>query len=416
MKELQSWLDQNQEKWINRFTTLIQVLTEPAEQLHPITYERARLKELNEDLQDQIMRNPMVGSLSLARLRQVVKQRIRYESETRTEHARLSSVLQYVQEMEPLLALLTIREGETIYTLEQAILEAAKMRPEDVLKLVRDELKWLIMKTYEAAREIINDEDQAYKIKVVQEEANARLALWFQANPVFFKSVQLTISPSPLIWIGLAIGVLVLTFAFPPVGIGLGVTLGVGQAYASVRNAIIMSRFRGTRLAQYGFKEFVTTEEIEAAITQAVVDVFFAVLDVAELGQTVKGFVLSAKLGKASARETAGALMRSLVDPLLNELRVFKNWPDELTEPIKQAMKDLEQFNPGWLTKLSLNPDDVTILVQKEMLSRYEWELVGFQIKFEKALEAGNVGDLEKWLLKEIPLPKEFLAKLSAPE
>ena len=171
-----------------------------------------------------------------------------------------------------------------------------------------------------------------------QAAASAHLAGWLEAQHTFRESIERLIKPEILTWIGLGIGLLFLTFLFPPLGIGLGAAISIPMAYSSVKRAMQLSRMQGTRLAQYGFEPLISKEEYQAAMTQAVLDVFFALLDLGVLAsagiKSVKALVLSNRLEQAAAREAAGALGQAF-ERLVIGWRRFDLWPPE--SPIRSA-------------------------------------------------------------------------------
>jgi hypothetical protein len=417
MTEFLASLPQNETEWKTRFTARVRALREPAEWLDPITYKRAQLKEKEKELLWGLAgshRNPA----DLPGLRDELKQvreGLRQLEATRAGEESVTALFKWQQEMEPLLVLLTIRGGKQIETLESALVWASKADPNELLFHVRQQVEWLIEKSHEAEREIQNDPDAAYKLKFVQEVANAQLAAWLQFKPVFRDSIERLTHTSILAWIGLGIAVLFLTFAFPTLGIALSATISVPTAYRSVRRAMQLSRLSGTRLAQYGYEPLVSKQEIQAAMLEAVLNVFFALLDLGVLTwagiQTVR--VLRA-LSKPDARKVASAVGRELEERFLTGWQQFDRWPADLTDSIRnQVIRQLDQINPTWPLGMTGRQtteyvDQVVHAVQRELLVRYEWQFLELQRKFQAALEAGPIDDVGAWLSKEVPDAQKF--------
>lgn len=408
-------LNRDQIGWVRRFSALIQALRQPASQLHAITSLRTdlqrRMNILNTtplDPEDPFTRVHVYEEIS-----EIKKSLNQLQVTKGHEEKRLSEIFQMIQSLEPILSLLTLQKGQTVRTLEGGLVWAATRTPEQLLQHVQHEVQWLIRKGNQAAQEIRTDVDAAYKLIFVQDVANTQLASWLKANRSFREAVERLIKgPGLLEWIGLTIGLLILTFTFPPGGIAAGVGIGVGIATHSVLNAMQLSRVSGARLAQYEFAPLVTEAEVNAAIGQATIDVLFALIDVgvaaAAASRPLRGFVLARRLNRETARAAAGALGRSLEQLLLGWRRLDR-WPPELVQTLRrQVLEQLDQALPAWRSGLSLEQstryvDELLEIIQRQLVAGYERRLLEFQRRFHRALEAGDVGDIQAWLTRELP-------------
>jgi hypothetical protein len=417
MSDFLASLAHDETEWKTRFTTLVRGLRGPAEWLDPITYKRAQLKEKENELLRKLAGSQYNPS-ELPRLRDELNQvyeELRQLEATREEEKRVTALFKQAQETEPLLVLLSIRAGRTVETLESALVWASKANPDELLFHIRQQVEWLIEKSHQAEREIRNDPDAAYKLKFVQKVANAQLAGWLQVKPVVRDSIERLTQTSILVWIGLGIAVLFLTFAFPTLGIALSASISIPTAYRSVERARQLYRLSGTRLAQYGYQPLVSKQEIQAAMLEALLNVFFALLDIGVL--TWVGFrtlrVLRA-LSRPDARRLASTLGRELEERLLAGWRQFDRWPAELTDEIRSVVtRQLDQANPTWplgMTGAQTTDyvDRLIQAVQRELFLRYEWEFLNLQRRFQAALEAGPIDDVGAWLSRELPDAQQF--------
>jgi hypothetical protein len=416
-------------EWAERFRTLIQWLEEPAALLEDIR----RLPQLRQELEqlearyrlEQEAGPPEHGAPVSGEMLRTQRERIaRAEAAGQRETERLEALFEVSREMEPLLVLLTIREGQTVDTIEGSIARLWGTHPEPLLRHIRDQIRFLIEKTIEAEGEIRGDADVAYRLQFVQEVANRRLAAWLQANRPFAEAVERLIAgPGLLAWLGLGLGLLILTFVFPPAGLALSAGVGVFQAYGSVRDALQLARLSRVRIAQAGFRPLVSQQELEAAVFQAALDVFFALLDVGALAGATGRAIRTTLRGRGLERavgEASGALGRSL-ERMVVGLRRLDLWPAELTQSVRRrVIEQLDLARPGWRDGVADTVryvDEVTETVQREMVLRYEQRLLSFQREFEQALRGGvAVGDLQTWLLRQFPQPREFLEELARRE
>lgn len=425
-----TWLNQNEVQWKQRFATLVQALQEPAQQLDDIR----RLATLKQDLaaQQQLLQQQtdyglLPGGLIIPEEVEALRRRIeRAEQAGPSEEQQLALLLQLVQEMEPLMVLLTVNRSSQNAPLEQALVWASGLDANTLFQYVLRKIRWLIGKNQEAEREIQKDRDVAATLQIVQEKANEQLAAYLQFNPSFQRAIEELLNPSVIIWIGLGLGLLIITFIFPPLGIGLGAAVGVGLAVGSVRRALQLSRLRGARLAQYGFRPLVSEAEISAAMLQAAIDVFFVALDIgvitAAASRSLRGFSLANRLNQSAAREAAGALGQSIERALLGWQRLDL-WPDGLKQLLRRRIiGQLDQANTGWRTGLTIEQitqriNEMMETVQRELVFRYEVRLLGLQRRFERAvMQPGGIGDIQAWLLREFPDAQEYFTKLISGE
>ncbi|HET8922551.1 MAG TPA: hypothetical protein VFN26_06095 [Candidatus Acidoferrum sp.] len=419
MADFLAWLDKNEEQWLKRFAALIQSFREPAKELYKITSELQRLKNLEE------LNKPSYGDdedpftiMREARLAdEYHSQRLQLEASSKEQRERLVPLFELVQSLEPLLVLLTIRDEKTL-SIEEAIVWAADQEPKAILQFVRDKMQFLIKKNEQAVGELTSD--IAAKLQFVRAAAGARLQLLFEYNPYFKQVVEEFVKgPSWIEWVGLGIGLLIATFLFPPAGLALSAVVGVGLAYNSVGQAVHLWRLRGTRLSQYGFAPIVSEEEVQAAILQATVDVIFAAIDVGAVAaagaKAVRPFFIARQLERTAARETAGALGRSL-ERLLLGWRRLEAWPPELIQPMEGSIERWVQGS-GRAALTAEKKAALVRAIQEEMLARYERNLIQLQKEFETALlQPEGIGDVQAWLTKKIPMPEAFFNDLLAKE
>jgi hypothetical protein len=329
----------------------------------------------------------------------------------------LAILLELAAGQEPVLALLTIREGRTVATLEQAIAMAPE-DPETLAAMVRAGLDFLIGKTWEAQADLSRSDSDAYKLQIVQEEANRQLGPWFKADITLAEDIGHLLSQGLVEWLGLGALLLALTFVFPPLGIALSAAFSVYSATTSVRQAIRLERLSRVRLAQYGFRALVSEEELAAAVQQAVLDVLFAAIDVAmAAGAAVKGLRALAR-GAAARRATAAALRLSL-EPLAARLRTLAEWPAELRGAVRAGLvRELERQGVADSARLA---DELLGPVQRELAARYEAHLGEIADNFARELEANaelarDPEALRRWLAAQRLSPDEFVNRVLSEE
>lgn len=432
MNEFLRWLGQNESDWKRRFAMLIQLLSGPAERYIeirdlPTQEERTELEALERDFErEQRFRRGQPGGERLPggfvnqeRLNELRERINRIEEENR----QLFDLLQAVQGMEPFLVLLTLEEGrEYRSTIESALIWAAEHDPDFLLGHIRRQVVLLGVKSLQATVAIQMDEEVAYRLGFVQEVANEILAPWLESNAYFREAIEDLISGPPiLVWLGMGITLLIITFIFPPLGIGLSAALGVGLAVNSVQQAMQLSRLEGTRIAQFGFRPLVSREEVSAATMQAAIDIFFAALDIGAVvgaaSRSLRNLELATRLPAGAARDVADTMGRAL-ERFLSGWRRLDQWPEELTQSIRQqVIEQLEHAHPNWRAGLTIEQsgrqvNEIVETVQQQLISRYEQRLLGVQNRFQQALEAGEVGDIQAWLARELPDAREFFAEI----
>ena len=338
----------------------------------------------------------------------------------RVEHARsllknaedYKTILKLFEQMDPILALFTV-SGERTISIEAGITQALAKSPDDLVAWMDSSLDYLTKKAWEASNEIASDFKAAAKLRIVQQIANEQLEPWFKEVPGMRAAMEYVTETSIVDWLLLGFALLVLTIAFPPVGIALSAGVAVGSAIHSTLNAMQLSRLGQARLAQYGFTPLVSEAEIMAAWFEAAVDIFFAVLEIKGVGKGVAKFVEGAA-ERAAAREAVGVVGQR-IEQILASWRKFDQWPIALQAQVRANVT--EQLLKRGVTAAE-DVEKALTAVQREMLYRYEQELLQFQRKFGKAIEGGAVSarDVEamrKWLQTEFKRPEQFLNDLT---
>jgi hypothetical protein len=338
----------------------------------------------------------------------------------RVQHARAElknaenyrTILKLFEQMDPILAVFTV-SGERTVSIEAGITQALAKSPDDLVAWMDSSLDYLTKKTWEASNEIASDFKAAAKLKIVQQIANEQLEPWFKAVPGMRTAMEYVTETSIVDWLLLGFALLVLTILFPPVGIALSAGVAVGSAIHSTLNAMQLSRLGQARLAQYGFTPLVSEAEIMAAWFEAAVDIFFAVLEIKGVGKGVAKFIEGAA-ERAAAREAVGVVGQR-IEQILGAWRKFDQWPIALQAQVRANVTD--QLLKRGVTAAE-DVEKALTAVQREMLFRYEQELLEFQRKFGKAIQGGAVSarDVEamrKWLQTEFKRPEQFLKDLT---
>ena len=338
--------------------------------------------------------------------------------------------LSLVQQVEPLLVLLTLQEDATLITPEltpeaaiarfAALMDQNQDSADAAVEHVLTQLRWLIGRNQKAEEEVRDKPDEVYKVQLVQEVADAQLKPWYDDDPFFAKTIENLKAPvSPLAFIGLTGLLLVLAFIFPPAA-AAAVTLavGVGFAASSISDAVHLYRMRQARLAQLGFQSMVSEGEVTAAIIQATVDVAFVLLDARGLG------AIGEQAERALARKAAGRLAASLEESR-KAWRALDAWPKDLTDALRSQLREqIEATRPGWLASLGAGEaaavDELTREAQKALLARYERDVGEFLAQFEREVRSSKISakDLKPWLERESPKldPKTYFQKLGEDE
>jgi hypothetical protein len=415
MKDWLAQLNSDRSQWQTRFNNILQGLRPAAEQTQnlrqQVTTSETTLESLRQELaplesryQDQQRYGSLPGGVIGAEELEPLQGRIaevKIQIETaQNEIGRLASLFQRAEQLNPLLTLLTIRGGQTVRNLETAFLDFNT--GEQVVTYLQEQLQWLIRKTKEAEQKIPNDVD-IYKLEIVQEEANRQLADWFGSHPPFRESVENLLNRGGLLeWLGLAGALLVLTFLCPPVGVAISLGVSVGTAYRSVSRAMQLSDLSQVRIAQQGFRPFVSDAEVSAAITQAVVDVVFALFEAGMLARS------ATQAARQTAQRQATRQLGESLERIAVGWRQLESWPDSLTQSIRQRL--LEQARTG-------NIDELVASVKQAMLQYYDNRLLQLQQDFERLLETNpSLSDLQGWIAREFPPPQQFLEELTQRE
>jgi hypothetical protein len=426
----------------------LSVLQQPAEQLTEVARLPALEAELSALREGEYDEGPRGKRITL----RMPNPRAAAALQPAVEHARSllahaednRTILKFFQEMDPLLAIFSLGEdrpgpsigpiisaagttwaalakdmaakpGYRTIPLESGIVAAAGKTPEELVKIMEAKLEWMVAKTWEATREITNDRDVASKLHIVQQIANEQLEPWFAEVSSMRGAMELVTQTSWFDWILLGFALLVLTFAFPPAGIALSAGVAVGTAIHSTLQARQLSRLGQARLAQFGLTPLASEAEINAAWFEAAVNILFAVV---ELGALAKGLVGAAARAaeRAAAREALGVVSER-IERLLAGWRNFDQWPPALRGQIRGRVA--AQLEKRGLAAAAQLEDAAVASLQKEMLFRYEQELLRFQRKFgeaiaSKALSPRDVEAMSKWLQGEFKQPKKFLEELGA--
>jgi hypothetical protein len=401
----------------DRLAAELAVLKQPAEELTEV----ASLPALESELSAQ-EHGAYMELATITEPNEVAAAAVR----VRVAHAKLflanakdnQTILQLFQEMDPLLAIFTVASdrilgGYKTVSLASGIAAAAAQTPDELVKIMDANLDWMLKKTLEAINEITNDRDVASKLQVVQKIANEQLKPWFAEVSSMQDAMELVTKTSWVDWILLGGALLVLTFAFPPAGIALGAAVTVGTAIQSTLQAMQLSRLGKARLAQFGFEPLVSEEEIQAAWLEAAVNIAFAV---SEIGGMVKGLVGAAAraVERAAAREAVGAVGQQ-IERILAAWNNFEKWPQALRNQLRERIA-VQLEKRGITTAAQVDAGLQSL--QREMLYRYEQDLLRFQRKFgeaiaNKAVSPRDIEAMRKWFHSEFTNPTTFLEELS---
>jgi len=418
-QHMNDWLAQfnsDRSLWQQKFNNLLQALRPEAQRWQNsrqmVTNTTNQREILSQELgarerayQDQQREGPLpagvVGIEDLEGLRSNISTAQTQIETAQAEINGLVAIFERASHLNPLLTLLTIRNGQTIASLDRAILNFNT--GEDVVSYMATQLQWLIGKTTEAEQTIGNDEDIAYKLQIVQEAANEQLAPWLESHLPFQEAVQKLIGGGGFIeWLGLAGALLILTFLCPPVGLAVSLGVSVATAVHSVIRAVQLSDLSEVRIAQQGFRPFAADTEVSAAIIQAVLDVAFALFEAGMLARTA-----TQALRRAARLKAVGEIGKSLESVAAGWSRL-ESWPEGLTKSIRQRV--LEHAGEG-------NIDELVSAVKQGMLRRYENRLLRLQQDFDKLLETNpSLSDLQTWITKEFPPPQQFFEQLAERE
>jgi hypothetical protein len=327
---------------------------------------------------------------------------------TAEEVARLDVLINLARELEPLLVVLSIRDGRE-QRLEDVVVALVDAAPSDVFERVLGGLEALQRETIRAQQEL--SAKVAVTLAFVREEADLELGTWLSGNRAFSRAVARSGGGIP-ISATLGVAAFVLMFIFPPGGVALGATVGVTSAASSVSRAIRLSRSSGARIAQSGFRPLVSEEEFGEALTAAILDVIFAIVDVAEVGAAVF------KATRSAARQAGRTLGQSLERTVLASWREFDAWPERLLERLRARARahlpGLGSLPAGEAKRLL---DASVRRLQTAMLARYEKRLLEVQQDLERAVAAGlRPDELEPWLRRQLPPPASFLDDLAGEE
>ncbi len=401
-------------EWKDRVAIEMDVLREPARELSEIRHIEDFEKQLA-----NLSKSPGRGIAPIhtdwgkeqaakLRARIAAAEKIRYKLED------LAGLVELFQAMDPVLMVLTVKGGKQV-ALEDAIVQVSGLSGQQILDEIKSNIDWMIAQTWEATGKITSDFGIAHKLKIVQTVANEQLKQWLDASSAFKKVVDNVTSTSWAEWLALGIAALVLTFLFPPVGLALGAGLGVTAAVTSTRAAIELSKLSKARLAQYGFAGLASEQEVDAAVFAAVLDVFFAVLDLGALGKGIASATAKG-LERAAAKEAVGVLGQRL-EKFVGVWRQFDKWPEAMRSELRNTLISRLEKQGFDQVKSAAHADQVFSALQGEMLARYERHLIEFQSKFGRALEAGelsarDVDAMRKWMLQEWKHPKRFMAGL----
>jgi hypothetical protein len=339
-------------------------------------------------------------------------------------------------EAQPLVILLTIRQHNILpfdprtqaEQIAEAVDEFAVLDPEALSRVIDSDLEKLIAKTVEGQNRLAAEPDDAYQLAVVQREAGSQLQAWFQAVPSAKLAWEQLIDHDWVSWLGLAVGLVLLAFLFPPLA-GLVAVAGFGistySAYTSLSRAVRLRALSRARLAQYGFQQLVSDEEVSAAYLAAAMDTLFSVLDIGPSARAItRGTVAVARGTGALARRAAGALGIRLEEAMLRA-HDFAAWPQWLNEAaFRQLTAAIERQRP-LLTQGGAQLGDAEQLAGElfeatrlNMVARYEQHVAEVSRRFGAALESGllrteDIRALRDWLAKQRLRPDDYLRDIA---
>ena len=416
MKDFEAAIVADKAGWSKKFAALLDWLKEDASWLSRNEDEELRLLQ-------------QAYSAELTKFSQETVQHL-YEVQKELATPRVKEIraeLSLVQQLEPLLVLLTLQKDANQITPEAAIARFAALmdqnqdRADAAVEQVLTQLQWLIDRNKKAEDEVRDKPDEVYKVQLVQEVADAQLKPWYDHDPFFAKTIEnLKAGAGLLAFIGLTGVLLALAFIFPPAAAAAAtLVVGAGFAVSSISDAVHLYRMRHARLAQLGFQPLVSEGEVTAAIIQATVDVAFVLLEAKGLGRAI-----GEQAECAVARKAAGALAASLEESS-KAWRALDAWPKDLTDALRSQLREqIEATRPGWLASLGAGEaaavDELTRDAQKALLARYEREVGEFLAQFEREVRSGKISakDLKPWLQRELPKldPKTYFQKLGEDE
>ncbi|WP_328524050.1 hypothetical protein [Kribbella sp. NBC_00359] len=339
-------------------------------------------------------------------------------------------------ELQPLLIMLTIHQHDILFLdprtqaeqIAEAVDDFAQLGPEGLSHVVDDDLQRLIGKTIEANNRLIAKPDDAYQLGVVQHEARCQLLPWFQTVPPVTRDWDQLVDHDWVSWLGLGLGLLVLAFVFPPLAGAIAVAgfgIGTYTAYTSISKAMRLRALSRARLAQFGFQQLVSDEEVNTAIVAAVVDTFFTVLDIGPSARAVTRGTTAVVRGTGIVARRAASALGLRLEEAVFRAGDLAAWPQLLNNRTFTQLSSAIERHRALLTRAGTEVTDAELLAgelfdsaRQQMVARYEQHLVGVRARFGEALEAGqltadDIRALQDWLAKQRLRPDDFLHQLT---